>query len=41
MGRIPLGYYYLRVQILADCPPSVDDNCGEWVECMDVVSGCG
>ena len=20
---------------------SMDDNCGEWVECMDVASGCG
>ena len=20
---------------------SMDDNCGEWVECMGVVSGCG
>ena len=19
----------------------MDDNCGEWVECMDVASGCG
>ena len=19
----------------------MDDNCGEWVECMSVVSGCG
>ena len=19
----------------------MDDNCGEWVECMGVVSGCG
>ena len=20
---------------------SMDDNCGEWVECMGVTSGCG
>ena len=20
---------------------SMDDNCGEWVECMGVASGCG
>ena len=20
---------------------SMDDNCGEWVECMDMASGCG
>ena len=20
---------------------SMNDNCGEWVECMGVVSGCG
>ena len=20
---------------------SIDDNCGEWVECMGVASGCG
>ena len=20
---------------------SMDDNCGEWVECMSVASGCG
>ena len=19
----------------------MDDNCGEWMECMDVASGCG
>ena len=20
---------------------SMDDNCGEWVKCMDLASGCG
>ena len=27
-------YTYIEVK-------SMDDNCGEWVECMGVASGCG
>ena len=29
-------YIYIHAQV-----QSMDDNCGEWVECMGVASGCG
>ena len=44
-----LLYFFLFLSTLhsvytRDCSckvKSMDDNCGEWVECMDVASGCG
>ena len=30
-----------KVGMLAAQVQSMDDNCGEWVECMGVASGCG
>ena len=31
----------LRPFFLCAQVQSMDDNCGEWVECMGVASGCG
>ena len=34
--KVDLKYIYIFAQV-----KSMDVNCGEWVECMDVASGCG
>ena len=31
----------LIIVIVMDKVQCTDDNCGEWVECMGVASGCG
>ena len=37
----PFKILPILLKMLSSKVQSMDDNCGEWVECMGVASGCG
>ena len=40
MNLILAGTIFVKIGQIPQVQ-SMDDNCGEWVECMGVASGCG
>ena len=41
MSSMRKSIYLLTTTATSHTVKSMDDNCGEWVECMGVASGCG